>query len=176
VSARAQVSPSASNANIVQLSILRLAGLFVLSVHSPGIGESGARARLAFRILKRSAFESVATSMWQVVLDCGISAMIEQATHYDQAKRSLGVMLLRSLLMLKGANRVQQTAVRRKDLFMIASFLEQDDSSGGFSLVPTGPLTPQRSTAELDANAIGAQVLDACATARYQFRSVSSPA
>jgi hypothetical protein len=30
-------------------AILRLTGPFVLSLHSPGTGESGVRARLAFR-------------------------------------------------------------------------------------------------------------------------------
>jgi hypothetical protein len=35
---------------------------------SPGTGESGARARLAFRTLGREAFESVATSVSQGTL------------------------------------------------------------------------------------------------------------
>jgi hypothetical protein len=34
-------------------------------VPSPGTGESGVRARLAFRTLGENAIESVATSMWQ---------------------------------------------------------------------------------------------------------------
>jgi hypothetical protein len=45
--------------------LLRLAGLFVLSMHSPGAGESGARARLAFRILAPVAVDSVAVSLPQ---------------------------------------------------------------------------------------------------------------
>ena len=36
---------------------------------SPGTGESGARARLAFRTLGENAIESVATSMWQACAD-----------------------------------------------------------------------------------------------------------
>jgi hypothetical protein len=42
------------------IAILRLAGLFVLSMHSHGTGESGTRARLAFRTLVRCHF------LWQV--------------------------------------------------------------------------------------------------------------
>jgi hypothetical protein len=47
-------------------ALLRLTGPFGLPLPSPGTGESGARARLAFRILERRALDSVATSVWQL--------------------------------------------------------------------------------------------------------------
>jgi hypothetical protein len=51
------------------MNILRLVQLFGL-LPSLDNGESGAQARLAFRIFGRSALKSVATSLWQFPHEC----------------------------------------------------------------------------------------------------------
>jgi hypothetical protein len=58
------------------------------------IGESGARARLAFRILGPSAFESVATSLWQFSLEYGYVSHLPLGAIAPNRRGRLSLLLL----------------------------------------------------------------------------------